>query len=204
MTIKYAFRITHIDNIPHIMEYGLLKANSPNRNENFVSIGDPQVISVRHTKVIAGISLADCIPFYLGPRSPMLYVIQNGYNGVRRQNPEKVVYCVIRIEDIINSDLDCLFSDGHALNQLTKFYTKDNLKDINKIVRYTDVYASQWNNNELDTDIKRRKEAELLVKHDIPVNYICGYIVYNNAARTTLLSYGIPDNMIVIKPEYYF
>lgn len=204
MTIKYAFRITHIDNIPHIMEYGLLKANSPNRNENFVSIGDPQVISVRHTKIIAGVSLTDCIPFYLGPRSPMLYVIQNGYNGVRRQNPEKIVYCVIRIEDIINSDIDCLFSDGHALNQLTKFYTKDNLKDINKIVRYTDVYASQWNNNELDTDIKRRKEAELLVKHAIPVNYICGYIVYNNAARTTLLSYGIPDSMIVIKPEYYF
>lgn len=204
MTIKYAFRITHIDNIPHIMEYGLLKASSPNRNENFISIGDPQVISVRHTKIIAGVSLTDCIPFYLGPRSPMLYVIQNGYNGVRRQNPEKIVYCVIRIEDIINSDIDCLFSDGHALNQLTKFYTKDDLKNINNIIRYTDVYASQWNNNELDTDIKRRKEAELLVKHDIPVNYICGYIVYNNAARAVLQSYGIADNMIVIKPEYYF
>lgn len=26
-TLKYAFRITHIDNIPHIMQYGLVRAD---------------------------------------------------------------------------------------------------------------------------------------------------------------------------------
>jgi len=46
-TLKYAFRISHIDNIPHIMQYGLVKADSPNRNLDYVSIGDMQVIHLR-------------------------------------------------------------------------------------------------------------------------------------------------------------
>lgn len=46
-TLKYAFRITHIDNIPHIIQYGLVRADSPNRNPDYVSIGDTQVIHLR-------------------------------------------------------------------------------------------------------------------------------------------------------------
>ena len=32
--LKYAFRITHIDNIPHILKSGLLLADSSMRDEN--------------------------------------------------------------------------------------------------------------------------------------------------------------------------
>ena len=38
--LKYAFRITHIDNIPHIIRWGLVRADSPLRDEHYVSIGD--------------------------------------------------------------------------------------------------------------------------------------------------------------------
>ena len=87
--LKYAFRITHIDNIPHIINYGLVKKNSQYRNENFVNIGDQQIIQLREDKDIKGYKISDYIPFYLGPRSPMLYVVQHGYNGVPQIEPEK-------------------------------------------------------------------------------------------------------------------
>ena len=87
-TLKYAFRITHIDNIPHIIQYGLVRADSPNRNPDYVSIGDTQVIHLRGERTVKGYRLNDFVPFYLGPRSPMLYVIQHGYNGVKRVEPE--------------------------------------------------------------------------------------------------------------------
>lgn len=75
--LKYAFRITHIDNIRNILQYGLVHEFSPNKDSNFVSIGDASIISKRKSPVVdKNIVLSDYIPFYLGPRSPMLYVIQ--------------------------------------------------------------------------------------------------------------------------------
>lgn len=202
--LKYAFRITHIDNIPYILEKGLLRANSSDRSDDFVNIGDPQVIKLRTDMIIRGIRLADYIPFYLGPRSPMLYVIQHGYNGVRRQEPQDIVYCVLRLDDVIKGNLECVFTDGHALSALTNYYGKEQLGNIDKIVNYDDVYASQWNNNDSDIDLKRRKEAELLIKEDIAPGYIRGYIVYNDKAKEMLKSFGIAENMIVVAPNYYF
>lgn len=201
--LKYAFRITHIDNIPHILKNGLVKADSPLHDENYVPIGDPQIIGLRGDIEVKGYRIGDYIPFYLGPRSPMLYVIQHGYNGVQRVEPEKIVYCVIRLDDIVNNDVDCIFTDGHALSVLTSFYTKDKLPLINDIVNYDDVYSTQWNSED-DIDLKRRKEAELLVKNDLPNSFIRGYVVYNEIAKQKLVELGIESTKIVISPSYYF
>lgn len=201
--IKYAFRITHIENISHIAEFGLVKKDSPLRNKHYVNIGDGQIIKLRSEIEVKGYQIDDFIPFYFGPRSPMLYVIQHGYNGVHRVEPEKIVYCVIRLDDLIRNDVDCIFTDGHALSALTNFYTKDKLSQINDIVNYSDVYSTYWN-SDTDIDLKRRKEAELLVKTDLPVCFICGYVVYNENAKRILMEHGINESMIVVHPGYYF
>lgn len=201
--LKYAFRITHIDNIPHILKNGLVKADSPLRDENYVPIGDQQIIGLRGEIDVKGYRIGDYIPFYLGPRSPMLYVIQHGYNGVRRVEPENIVYCVIRLDDLISNNIDCIFTDGHALSFLTLFYSKDKLSRINEIVKFDDVYSSQWNSDE-DLDLKRRKEAELLIKNDLPVQFLRGFVVYNNRAKDIMIDKGVAENMIAVMPGYYF
>lgn len=201
--LKFAFRMTHIDNIPHIVEHGLVKYNSPCRDENFVSIGDLKIIRLRGEIIVKGYKISNYIPFYLGPRSPMLYVIQHGYNGVQRVEPEKIVYCVIRLDDLIDNDINCVFTDGHALSALTSFYTKEKLRDINTIINYNDVYSAHWNSDD-DIDLKRRKEAELLVESDLSPQFIRGYVVYNDLAKHTLLNKGIDEKKIAVSPGYYF
>lgn len=201
--ILYAFRITHIDNIQHVAQYGIVRANSPLRNPNFVSIGDRQIIKIREEETSQGYRLSEYIPFYFGPRSPMLYVIQNGYNGVSKIEPEKIVYCVIKLEDLINSDIDCVFTDGHAISNLTRYYGKDKLQHIDNIIKYEDVFSKFWN-SEADRDLKRRKEAELLVKNDLPVKFVRGYAVFNDKAQQDLMDMGIPQEQIVIKRGFYF
>jgi hypothetical protein len=202
-TLKYAFRITHVDNIPHILRCGIVRANSPLRDEHFVSIGDRQIINLREEMDVKGYRIGDYIPFYLGPRSPMLYVIQHGFNGVQRIEPENIVYCVVKLDDLVTNDVDCVFTDGHALSYLTSFYTKERLSRINDIVKYSDVYSSQWN-SENDRDLKRRKEAELLVKDDLPLRFICGYVVFNERARQKLIEMGIEEEKLIVRPDYYF
>lgn len=200
--IRYGFRITHIDNIPYINEMGFVLPNSEYASPTYKPIGDREVIGKRNTK-IKGYDLAQYIPFYFGPRSVMLYVIQHGYNGVKKQNPEDIVYCVIKIEELIANNVECLFTDGHALSALTDFYTHDKLTEINSIISYDEVYARYWI-SETDTDLKRRKEAELLIKNTLPPNYISGYVVYNAQAKHRLIHYGVDVNRIVVNPEYYF
>lgn len=201
--LQYAFRLTHIDNMQHIMRNGLVRASSTLRNVNYVPIGDSQVIHIREVRKVKGYQLSDFMPFYFGPRSPMLYVIQHGYNGVRQEKPENIVYCVVRIIDIINNNIDCIFTDGHALSSFTHYYKKEQLSILDSIVNYKDVYSTFWN-DENDFDLKRRKEAELLINGDLPVQYICGYVVYNDKAKDYLISIGIAAELIVVKPVFYF
>lgn len=75
--IRYAFRILHIDNMPHVMKYGLVHNDSPFASDSFVPIDDMSVMDARSTKQLPdGSFLSEYIPFYFGPRSPMLYNIQ--------------------------------------------------------------------------------------------------------------------------------
>ena len=201
--LKYAFRLTHIDNIQHIMANGLVRASSPLRNENYVPIGDSHVIQIRKEREFSGHHLSDYLPFYFGPRSPMLYVIQHGFNGVSKVEPEKIVYCIVRIADIIENNVDCIFTDGHALSSLTNYYKKNELVNLNSIVKYEDVYSTYWN-IETDIDLKRRKEAELLINGDLPIQYLRGLVVYNEKAKEHLVSIGVAEELIVVMPGYYF
>lgn len=204
--LQYAFRLVHIDNIPHILEHGIVRADSPNANPNYIPIGDQLVIEKRKNRHLASSSwlkIGDFIPFYFGTRSPMLYVIQHGYNGVRRIEAEKIVYCVIRLDDIIRDKIECCFTDGHVLNSLTQVFYGDKLNQVDEFVQYKDVFAYRWDDEE-DTDMKRRKEAELLVKNDLPLQYIRGYVVYNLEAKQSLISMGVEENMVVVRPNYYF
>lgn len=201
--LTYAFRITHIDNISYINKFGLVRVDSPQRDPNYVNIGDKKVIDVRASRDVKGYHLNEYIPFYLGPRSPMLYVIQHGYNGVKLVKAEDIVYCVIRLDELVKNEVDCIFTDGHALSVLTSFYEKNMLPRIDEIVKYEDVYSSQWNLDS-DLDLKRRKEAELLVKNDLAPQYVKGFVVYNNAAKQRLLDIGVALERIAVVPGFYF
>lgn len=201
--LVYAHRLTHIDNIPYLQKEGFVHPTSAKANPHYIAIGDKTIINVRDEELHHGYRLSDYIPFYFGPHSPMLFVIQNGYNGVAKHNPDDIVHCVVRIETIIQQGWDCIFTDGHAVNGITEFYSKDCLAEVNKIIKVEDVYAKVWK-DENDLDIVRRKQAELLIKDEINPTYIAGYFVYSVTAKNKLIDMGIAAQRICVAPEYYF
>ena len=130
----YIYRMTHIENIPHILANGITHKNSPDANPDYVTIGDKSLINTRATKQVkisngnraqssGTITLGDFIPFYFGVRMPMLYVMQHGGNYVERTSAkEDIVYLVCKLSDIVKSVRDYYFSDGHATDVFTQFY----------------------------------------------------------------------------------
>ena len=48
----YIYRMTHIKNIKHILEYGITHKKSRNFNPDYISIGDKSMIDTRATKSV--------------------------------------------------------------------------------------------------------------------------------------------------------
>jgi hypothetical protein len=200
----YIYRITHIENIKHILQYGITHSTSLNANPDFVPIGDGSLISSRSSFLLNnGRKLGEYIPFYFCIRSPMLYVIQNGFNHVAPIHAENLVYCVSSVQKIMDLNLDFVFTDGHAVNSLSSQYSKSDVDNIVNIIDISAIKSKYWK-NENDLDLKRRKEAEFLVLGDIASSAILGYIVYNTNSKNKLMSLTNIQSNVFVKQKYYF
>ncbi|OFX42229.1 MAG: hypothetical protein A2046_03935 [Bacteroidetes bacterium GWA2_30_7] len=198
----YLYRMTHIKNIPHILKYGITHYSSFNSNPNFMPIGDCSLINSRNSFILNnGRTLGEYIPFYFGVRTPMLYVVQNGYNMVSPTPAENIVYCVTSVQKIIDLKLDFIFTNGHAIDCFTSQFTPDNIQNIDNIIDKNAVNSKYWKDDS-DLDLKRRKEAEFLVLGDIASEGILGFLVYNQNAQNIMIDFGVKD--VHIKTSYYF
>lgn len=200
----YLFRMTHVDNIPHILQHGITHINSANTNPDFVPIGDGSLINARNDFILDnGRTLGEYIPFYFGVRTPMLYVMQNGFNGLTPVPPENIIYCVTSVAQIIKRNLDFVFTNGHAINRLTTQYSPADIENIDSIIDKKAISAQYWI-DENDLDRKRKKEAEFLVFGDIHIDSVIAFAVYNDSAKKRLIHLGANESMIHIRPGYYF
>ena len=143
-----AYRITHINNIPNILKYGITKKHSSTKNVHYKNIGDFSIIEYRKTKKVVvdnglktnkkkavSITLGDYIPFYFGVKMPMLYVIQHGGNFVERPTiPENIIYMACSITELIAISNNFYFTDGHAMDKFTTFYDKSKIEDLQKLL----------------------------------------------------------------------
>jgi hypothetical protein len=147
--------------------------------------------------------LADYVPFYFAYRTPMLYVIFKrgieGYLGTQ----EDVVYLVSSVESI-TSDCTWCFTDGHAVEALTRFYTS-----INDLVQvdWNAVRERQWQSVQ-DQDLRRRKQAEFLVRDFFRWEWVESITVrdYNRKQRVNelLASSSIHVPPVEIIPRWYY
>lgn len=200
----YLFRMTHIENIPHILQYGITHSSSANANPNFVPIGDGSLITTRNNNLLNnGRLLGEYIPFYFGVRTPMLYVVQNGFNMVAPTPAENIVYCITSVQKIIDHQLNFVFTDGHAVDGFTSQFTTQDIDNLDNILDWKAIKAKYWRDDN-DLDLKRRKEAEFLVSGDISINAILGYLVYNQNAKDKIINCGVNAADVHIKSEFYF
>lgn len=162
----------HINNIPHVLTHGITHATSSNANNQFVPIGDGNLITTRGNFLLNnGRRLGEYTPFYFALRTPMLFVIQRGFNLVKTTLPNDIVYCVSTVQRILDTDLPFIFTDGHAIDSLSSQYDHHDIQYIDQLIDKKAIEAKYWKDDN-DLDLKRRKEAEFLVLGDIPLETI--------------------------------
>lgn len=201
----YLYRMMHIDNVPHLLQFGITHKSSPNANPYYVPIGDSSLISTRATFPIPlkgdwG-TLGDYIPFYFGVRMPMLYVIQHGGNFVPNAvSPKDIVYVAVSLQSFLSTGQKYCFTDGHATDAFTGFYDASRINDLPKIVCWDSVAAEFWK----DTAVKRQKQAEFLIMGDIAPQHIRGYVCYNVETKEKLANMGVDKAIIKVYPKAYY
>jgi hypothetical protein len=196
-----------VDNLPHILRHGLIPASSPDADSKFRAIGDQSLIGIRKdlgVPIPPGGNFSAYIPFYLGHRSPMLYQIATGYEGVTRISQEEIIYIVVSHDCIAQKALEFVFTDGHARHNMTQFFNQP--EDFAKL-DWDTIYSEKWHNTQQDPDRQRRKQAEYLVKKCVPVDCF-SYLLVNcektkQKVESLLQTFQMDIPVKISKKAYY-
>lgn len=159
------YRIIHIDNLPVYLTLNRLHApnHMPAGAPVWKKIEDETVQAKRYETALAkgpGGTILDYVPFYFGPRSPMLLRLATKHRVNYTGTQEEIIYLYSTVQEMVTKQRKFVFSDGHGLAAYTDWY--DDLKDLNK-VDWKTVYADVWKNTPDDNNRMTRKQAEFLV-----------------------------------------
>jgi len=202
----YIFRITHVDNVPWILEHGLHCQNGAN-DPNFISIGMETLIRKRSTHpVLIGPRgmLSDYVPFYFTPWSIMLYNIKTGFNDVTRRPNREIAIIVSSLFGLQKTKTPFVFTNGHAYMAGTDYF--EDLAELSqidwKILRQRD-----FQKNPDDPGKLGRYQAEALAHRHVPVDALSGIVCYDVASAGRIDAEARARRIsIAVKclPEWYF
>ena len=205
----YIFHITALENLQNILEAGELRAKRALEQEDadYTNIAHMTIQDRRnHTLVPCGPGgvLHDYVPFYFGPRSPMLFTLSKGNVEGFVGGQQSIVYLVSTVQAVQASALGFVFTDGHGIMELTDFY--DDLARLGEI-DWLLMSTRYWADTDEDPDRKRRRQAEFLVHERFPVRLIIGVGVMNEhikeEAESLIQRLGL-DVPVDVKAGWYY
>ena len=203
----YIFRITHIDNLPWILRHGLHCRNSNQSDPNFINIGNRDLIekrTYRQVPIKPYGTLADYVPFYFTPHSPMLLNIKTGYNGIIQRSNSDIVIFVASLTTILAKGHDFVFTDRHAYLHAAEF--SSSLADLGMVAWHL-LQDRNFKRDPEHPDNFEKYQAEALIRGVVPLGVLAGVAVFNDAAREKAEQMAAAAGKavkVVAKPGWYF
>jgi hypothetical protein len=206
------YHITHISNLPCIIAAGGLWCDTVRSAKvasgaTVIGIAHQHIKERRARKVVnrvAGGTLADYVPFYFAPRSPMLFTISRGNVAGYAGGQEQVIHLVSTVELASGLSNPWCFTDGHADMEISKQY--DDLASLDN-VDWDIMKEIWWNDTMNDGDRKRRRQAEFLVHHAFPWTAITeiGVISEKIAGHIQAAMNGaVHQPAVVVRSDWYY
>ncbi len=202
------YHITHIENLASIAEDGKLQCD----NSCSTSGIEPVSIAYRDLKakrsgwkitVARGGTLADYVPFYYAPRSPMLYAIDGGYVAGYSGGQAEVAHLVFNAHEIARVG-EFVITDGHAATTLSNQF--DDLARLDQI-DWQIMPEKYWRDTDEDGDRKRRRQAEFLVLNSVPFSAVRQIGVMTGAVADLVreeLADAQHQPPVVVRPDWYY
>lgn len=163
------FRITHVGNVPWLLRHGLHAANGQVTDPNFIAIGNPDLIDKRTRRAVPlspGGTLSDYVPFYFTPKSPMLYNIKTGYNGITKRPNDDIAILVSSCQHMAARGVTMLYTDRHAYT-MTATWTSD-ASDLATLLDWDILRRHDFARSDSYPDKMERYQAEALAHRHVP------------------------------------
>jgi hypothetical protein len=174
--------MTTLDHLPSIVADGRLLCDVAldGRTPGGPSIGHSHMKEKRRridVPVPPGGVVGDYVPFYLAPRSPMLYANHMGAVKGREGGQSGIVYLVTSLERVMALP-DAVATSKHP-ERRPQF--TDDLSRVTDpgFIDWDVMFDPDFRPRENDTDRKDRRQAEVLVHGEVPLDTLIGL-----AART--------------------
>jgi len=203
------YHITHLRNLANILRDGGLWCDreSTERKLAQVSIAHHHIKERRARRRVPcapGGVLADYVPFYFAPRSPMLFTIQRGNVEGYHEGQAPILHLVSSVEAVQSAGIPFAFSDGHADMDLSRFFNDPHYLDQ---IDWQVMRSRYWNDTQADGDRKRRRQAEFLVQRFFPFSLIEGIGVFDSLMLervTALLKEQPVEPPVQIRAAWYY
>ena len=212
------YHFTHVDHLRTIVRQGLLSdaaVQSGGRLDH--EAGDHSIKDRRRHRVVPcgpGGVVADYVPFYFAPRSPMLYRITNPNSlesgGVATYGalPHELVYLVTTVERLHSAGLSLVLTDRNAATSVATFSDDPAQWGASDFIDWPLMGQQMWTNTEADPDRMERRAAECLVHGIVPWNLIDQVAVrdqlMSERTRAVLAQAGDLTTVPLLRPAWYF
>lgn len=202
------FRITHIANLPWLLANGLHCASSIVADPDFVAIGNPELIGKRTHRAVPippGGVLADYVPFYFTPKSPMLYNISTGYNGITRRPNDDIVILVSSWQSMCDYGVAMLFTDRHAYVATAAWGSKR--EDLADRIDWDILRRHDFARDDSYLDKMERYQAEALAHRYVPPGALLGVACASERAKPIVeAAVAAAESAVKVfaRPGWYF
>lgn len=179
------FHLTAIDNLPSIIQRGILPRNEVSSHD-FVDISMSDVQLRRAEKTVdlgknpSGFRverrLHDLVPFYFTPRNPMTYK--------RKDKSRELCVLVVPLLSFCRDDVLFVFSDGNAAAEATEFAW--NIRQLREFVSWDVIDAERW----IDwPDGRRRRCAEFIAGGKVDFGHVARVVVASQEGKELVLGH---------------
>ena len=195
LDIRNLYYITHIDNLPSILEKGIL-SHERIENEQLqpARIYNTDIVNRRQEKSTPDQkSLWHYANLYFQPRNPMMYRV------VHEKGPKNLV--VVSVAKEILQTAGVFIADGNAANAPTQFYFPSN--GLKMLQQQWKIVQNEWWNT-LDGS-KRKIMAECLVPDSIAPELINSIYVPDEETRVSVSrKVGSRSISVIPEPKMFF
>lgn len=177
---------TDIENLRGILKSGQIQCHADAPTS--VEVGDAGIKASRKQRPVPcgpGGMVGDYVPFYFGPRSPMMYKISRGTVDGVCADLDRLVYLVSSTEIAWEAGLRCVYTDGNAAVVITRFH--DDPAMLADYVDFPLMKERYWMSTPEDPDRMRRRMAEFLVHGSFSVEHVRGIVTMTPEARESVI-----------------
>ena len=206
--LHWILHFTRVEHLPLIVEHGLL-ADARAAAHLKVEIGNRGIKAQRSRRAVPvppGGVVADYVPFYYAPRSPMMFAIHHGNVPTYSEGCDRLVYLVTSLERLWRAGLRPVGTDRNAVLDIAAFSSDP--RSVLDAVDWPLMRERYWSSTPEDPDRRERRQAECLVHREVSWALI-DYVYARSApvaeeVERVLASIGDDDTQVFVRPSMYF